>query len=335
MNDLDILIRAEKYISDLANGKDPLTGAELGEEQIVNNVRISRCLFYVSGILKKVIDNGGEVNTAPAAKPKRSELADFALTDEQALALKPESFDVSMSKIVSYINAGIDENVMKKLKSATVLKWLVERGLLTEVIKGGKPRKIPTPEGEQIGLSEKLMTNRMGMSYYGVSYEPGAQQFVFDNIDSIIAFAAGEEAEKAAEKADKQAEKEEQKARMTANAGKPWSREDDEKLAEMYSNGCKMKEMQLEFGRTRGSIDARLAKLGFDVRSAHTRNAPNSDDEGYVAPDINFDENYTPDNFDDIPLPSDPGNFGLDESSPYFGNAAIPNEQVDEEYPFN
>ncbi|MBQ9383520.1 MAG: hypothetical protein IJT87_04735 [Ruminiclostridium sp.] len=329
MNELDILIRAEKYISDLANGKDPLTGTELGDEQIVNNVRISRCLFYVSGVLKKVIDNGGEVNTAPAAKPKRSELVDFALTDEQALALKPESYDVSLSRIVTYINANVDENVMKKVRSATVAKWLMERGLLTEVERGGKIKKIPTPEGEQIGMTEKLMTNRMGMSYNGVSYEPGAQQFIFDNIDSIIALAAEEEAEKAAEKADKKAEKEEQKARMTANAGKPWSREDDEKLAEMYRNGSKMKEMQMEFGRTRGSIDARLAKLGFDVRNAYKRNGSDAVDESYIPPDFEYNENYTPDNFDDIPLPSEPGNFGLDESSPYFGNAAIPNEQVD------
>ncbi len=59
MEELDVMKRAQSYIESLANGKDPLTGNELPDADIVNNVRISRCLFYVSDVLKKVIDNGG------------------------------------------------------------------------------------------------------------------------------------------------------------------------------------------------------------------------------------------------------------------------------------
>ena len=323
MNELDILVRAEKYIADLANGIDPLTGAELGDEQIVNNVRISRCLFYVSGVLRKVIDNGGEVTAAPKVKPKRAELADFALTDEQAAALVPEKYDISLSKVAAVINRDIDENVMNKMKTTVISRWLMDKGLLTEIVSGGRNRKIPTPAGESIGMTEKQLTTASGVPYKGITYSPDAQQFIFDNIDSIAALAAAENAAKASEKA----EKEEQKARSTANAGKPWTKEDDDRLAGMYRDGAGIKELCAELGRTRGSIDARLAKLGFDVRSAYYPK-----DTPVPSPDIGYDapEPFVPDNFDDVPLPPEPGNYGLDESSPYFGNAAIPNEDVDE-----
>ena len=45
----------------LANGYDPLSGNLVRDDDVVNQVRISRCLFYVSGVLQKVIDNGGEI----------------------------------------------------------------------------------------------------------------------------------------------------------------------------------------------------------------------------------------------------------------------------------
>ena len=61
MNELETMQRAKMYIDNLANGVDPLTGEVISDDSVINNVRISRCLFYVSGVLEKVIANGGEV----------------------------------------------------------------------------------------------------------------------------------------------------------------------------------------------------------------------------------------------------------------------------------
>jgi ATP-dependent DNA helicase PIF1 len=46
------------------------------------------------------------------------------------------------------------------------------------------------------------------------------------------------------------------------NAYRPWSDEDDEKLKELFEGGSTPTELQKEFGRQRGSIHARLVKLG-------------------------------------------------------------------------
>lgn len=46
------------------------------------------------------------------------------------------------------------------------------------------------------------------------------------------------------------------------NAYRPWSKEDDDKLQTMFEEGAKVAALVKEFGRQRGSIHARLIKLG-------------------------------------------------------------------------
>ena len=56
MTNLEIMQHAKEYLDKLARGIDPLTGCEVPEGEIINNVRISRCLFYVSDVLRQVIE---------------------------------------------------------------------------------------------------------------------------------------------------------------------------------------------------------------------------------------------------------------------------------------
>ena len=41
----EIMQHAKEYLDKLARGIDPLTGREVPEDEIINNVRSSRCLF--------------------------------------------------------------------------------------------------------------------------------------------------------------------------------------------------------------------------------------------------------------------------------------------------
>lgn len=49
---------------------------------------------------------------------------------------------------------------------------------------------------------------------------------------------------------------------LPENYGKPWTRELDQELCRLFDSGAKMKELCTNFGRTRGSIEARLEHLG-------------------------------------------------------------------------
>ena len=58
-------------------------------------------------------------------------------------------------------------------------------------------------------------------------------------------------------------DEEKPKKNLPANAGKPWSTEEDDKLKACYEAGMSRKELCTEFERTSGSITSRLARLGF------------------------------------------------------------------------
>jgi hypothetical protein len=47
-----------------------------------------------------------------------------------------------------------------------------------------------------------------------------------------------------------------------ANAGKPWSGEEDERLVAAFDAGQTLKQMALDLGRSRVAVEARLVKLG-------------------------------------------------------------------------
>ena len=59
MTELETLERAKMYLEKLANGINPIDGSVIPDGDIVNHVRISRCFFYVSDVLRQVIENGG------------------------------------------------------------------------------------------------------------------------------------------------------------------------------------------------------------------------------------------------------------------------------------
>jgi len=56
------------------------------------------------------------------------------------------------------------------------------------------------------------------------------------------------------------------KARETyANAGKPWSRVDDEQLSKLFKAGNTIEDLSLLFGRTPNGVRMHLEKLGLIV----------------------------------------------------------------------
>ena len=61
MTELETMERARQYMEQLANGINPLDGSMIPDGEVVNQVRLSRCFFYVESVLRQVIENGGVV----------------------------------------------------------------------------------------------------------------------------------------------------------------------------------------------------------------------------------------------------------------------------------
>lgn len=177
MEDLEIVLRAKSYIDKLANGINPLTGEPVSQEDVVNDVRISRCLFYVSDLLRQVAANGGTVR-----KGRRSS---FCITDEELSRFEFSDTPIPLSHVVARINENINRAKVRGLSYNKLSDWLVQAGML-EKANGqfGLTKKIPTEMGKEMGLTMEKRRSQRG-EYYAVFYNRTAQQFIIDNIQSV------------------------------------------------------------------------------------------------------------------------------------------------------
>ena len=55
MTEREKLLYTKEFIDKLADGVNPLTDERIPEGDLLNNIRISRCMFYVSEILRKLV----------------------------------------------------------------------------------------------------------------------------------------------------------------------------------------------------------------------------------------------------------------------------------------
>ena len=180
MTELEKLERARMYIDKLANGIDPISDAEIPGDSTLNNVRLSRCFFYVSDVLRQVIENGGAVR-----KTKSGKKSDFALTAGQREAIPFSQQPVAITPFLKIVNGLIDSETMKKLPVTAVTEWMVANGFLSETEDAsGTKKKIPTSQGNFIGLSLETRQGR-DREYTVVVYNEEAQHFVIDNLDAI------------------------------------------------------------------------------------------------------------------------------------------------------
>lgn len=182
MTEIEIIARAQMYLEKLANGIDPLTNKEVPENDVVNNVRISRCLFYSSGILKQIIDNKGKF------KLELPDRAEFTITPEQLSRFDYSDYPISISEITKRINYLVNTLYIKELKRGVISDWLTETGMLSDIIVNNKSRKRPTSAGQNIGIITEERTSQQGRTYEAVYYNLNAQHFIIDNIDTIIEY---------------------------------------------------------------------------------------------------------------------------------------------------
>ena len=178
MTELETMQRAKVYLDKLAQGIDPITDQAVAEGDSLRNPRLSRCFQYVSGVMEKVILNGGQVGSV--------EKAPFTITPEQLAKVQLTGEPLRIADFVDRILQATNYEGMKKLSPVKLTNWLLKKGFLTqEQGPDGKSRRIPTAEGKQLGISSKMCEYRGG-EYLGIFYNIQAQNFLLDHMPSII-----------------------------------------------------------------------------------------------------------------------------------------------------
>ena len=178
--DVKLVAHAKDYIEDLARGINPLTKNTIDDDDVINNVKISRCLFYVSDVLGEIVDNGG-IGTRKASKPKQTPF------DPQQLDMTNYPYSaqpIGISVIAKRINE-LKPDTMKQLKVTAITNWLVDINILSVVHINGTNHKRPTGNAESVGITSEQREGQHG-SYYAVLYNEAAQHFIIDNLQAII-----------------------------------------------------------------------------------------------------------------------------------------------------
>lgn len=183
MTELEKIEYAKSFIDKLANGINPLDGMPIPEGDIANNVRLSRCFFYVSDILRQVIENGGVERKPQSTRPRKAEFSLSASARARILILdKP----LTVSEIADNLNRNIDPERMKKITASAINNWLLSVGLLEVVmLANGKQRKQPSDRGNEMGIYVEGRNGQFG-EYYVVLFSAQMQQFIYDNVDAIV-----------------------------------------------------------------------------------------------------------------------------------------------------
>ena len=179
MTEKDTLQRAKAYIDSLANGINPLTGEPVAEDDVINNVNISRCLFYVAGVLNQVSE--GQITSASRErKPK------FHVDAEALERFDYSSTPIFVSELVKRISAlSLDGNT-RRLSPIRITTWLLQKGFFVEGYdESRKKAKFVTDAGKAIGIYQEERNGIHGR-YFATLYTLDAQHFIIDNLEAIL-----------------------------------------------------------------------------------------------------------------------------------------------------
>lgn len=176
MAEVEKLIVAKYYCEKLANGIDPISDKPVPNDSVLNHVRLTRFFFFLRDYISQ------ELDVKPSSRHSSDKKLSFVITREKLSKIEVSSHPISISAFSSRVSQSTDpESKMFSYKWAT--DWLIQAGFLALSDKDGK--KYPTQAGNSIGISVDIRSKGF-QEYRVVLYNKDAQQFLLDNMDSIL-----------------------------------------------------------------------------------------------------------------------------------------------------
>ena len=227
------------YIDKLAEGINPLDDSCVSDEDVVNNVRICRCLHYVSDILHQVIID----EESTGVYMSLSESSEYESEDWKKYISLPNR-NVSIDELMEALNQAGETAKRPTVRQETITNWLVHiRALELKADHRGELIEYPSLKGRGLGIITNVRYN--GNSRYIVAeYNRSAQQYIIDHLDAIISFGNGK------------------KESRTENRGRVWTPLQDKWLTDLFQHGISIPDIAKALKRTESGIRSRLKRLG-------------------------------------------------------------------------
>lgn len=167
-----------KILEKLANGINPIDNTALPDDSPINNIEISRALYFALTNIK--------YETKTPLKKKYFYIEEDKLANYEFL-----QDGAYLSQIIENLNKLIDETKVRKLSRTKMVKWLVYIGILTTIQSDGQKAKrhMPTEYGLSLGLEIVPLIDKYGNHFDAVKYPLSMQQFILDNLFSFYSWS--------------------------------------------------------------------------------------------------------------------------------------------------
>lgn len=178
MTQRETMEQAKRYMDQLAQGIDPVSGRAIPQDSVLNQIQLARCFFYISGVLSEQLAKSYSVQ-----KPKKNYVY---ITREELNRVKPAQEPIKIKQFVELLNQAIEDTSRRKIQPMHITDWLLKKGFLMKQEQSeGKCGRVPTQLGRQIGIFSRERQRKHG-EYQAVYYRPQAQQFLLDHMMEIL-----------------------------------------------------------------------------------------------------------------------------------------------------
>lgn len=193
MTESEKIAYAKLFIDKLATGINPLNDLPIPENDVANNVRLSRCFFYVSEILQKELER--EKRKEAKQRTPKPVLEPFSITQEQlqlfAYSKTPISVSAMGKKINWLVREAIEAKRMQRFSYRKINYWLRATGLIEwREWNQQAYKRFPTAEGEAMGIILQPW-NQYEYSVPVIYLTEQAQHLIIDNIEAVMAAEKG------------------------------------------------------------------------------------------------------------------------------------------------
>ena len=192
--DREKLQQTQKAIEALARGFNPFTGEDIGENDMLNDVRVVRVLFSASMALQEMLEQG--------KTPRKSQEPQlrFSYDEEKHGRIIISESPISLSQIVRNVQASYGEECA--LTYNDIIPYLCQKGLLVPNTITEKPKFCAAPDARKYGIRNEERQNSRGEDYTATLYDSDGQILVLDILKeakTIYKQTAGKEAGKKTE----------------------------------------------------------------------------------------------------------------------------------------
>jgi hypothetical protein len=179
MDDISKFKQAKLFLEKLANGRDPISGERVSENDIVRDSRIISCLDAAVDALERQIQELCDTHCYDKNIGRKC----FFITAQQKSALQLNDGECRVSDIAKEINRVTSENDTKIMQGVWINDWLESIGMLYRNDEGNR---FATADGNKIGITSEIRQSSNGKELYTNLYSVQAQKFIYDNLEAVI-----------------------------------------------------------------------------------------------------------------------------------------------------